>query len=310
MIKEKNISCNIIRDLLPLYMDDSCSPDSKKLVEEHIKECVTCQKEQQLYQTTVTLPNEDPDINNIKRGIRKIKASKTIGLIALAISLILTFLIIPITNYVVGSGITYTNLNDIHSANQFVEALSSGDYNNAYSYLDIEGKYNALLQTDYGLRKDEDTLAVITGIQEIKEKGYEWYNTTAKDTFMNNMQILESTKSTITDYSFRSIDRQSEKDSWCICYTATFKNGLPLNLYIYTDAQKITAFSVTLQNDSILADMNLEKYYNEIDEYLNIYYQMPTLNKTVCEILYDKTSYDWRGLFTRDIDVKSLFYIN
>lgn len=127
---------------------------------------------------------------------------------------------------------------------------------------------------------------------------------------MNNMQILESTKSTITDYSFRSIDRQSEKDSWCICYTATFKNGLPLNLYIYTDAQKITAFSVTLQNDSILADMNIEKYYNEIDEYLNIYYQMPTLNKTVCEILYDKTSYDWRGLFTRDIDVKSLFYIN
>ena len=32
------ITCNIIEDLLPLYVDDMVSEDSRKLVEEHLKE--------------------------------------------------------------------------------------------------------------------------------------------------------------------------------------------------------------------------------------------------------------------------------
>ena len=36
------ISCNIIEDLLPLYVDDMVSEDSRQLVEEHLKVCPTC----------------------------------------------------------------------------------------------------------------------------------------------------------------------------------------------------------------------------------------------------------------------------
>lgn len=35
-------SCNIIRDLLPLYADGVCSEDSRKLVEDHISSCTEC----------------------------------------------------------------------------------------------------------------------------------------------------------------------------------------------------------------------------------------------------------------------------
>ena len=38
-----NISCEVIRDLLPLYADDVCSEESKELVEEHCGECRECQ---------------------------------------------------------------------------------------------------------------------------------------------------------------------------------------------------------------------------------------------------------------------------
>ena len=38
------ITCNIIEDLLPLYIDDMVSEDSRQLVEEHLKECVACRK--------------------------------------------------------------------------------------------------------------------------------------------------------------------------------------------------------------------------------------------------------------------------
>ena len=34
--------CNVIRDLLPLYVDEVCSAESRKMIEEHLKECSEC----------------------------------------------------------------------------------------------------------------------------------------------------------------------------------------------------------------------------------------------------------------------------
>ena len=36
--------CKVIQDLLPLYQDDVCSEDSKKVVDEHLKECGNCRE--------------------------------------------------------------------------------------------------------------------------------------------------------------------------------------------------------------------------------------------------------------------------
>ena len=36
------ISCEVIQDLLPLYVDQICSEHSKCLVEEHLRECEKC----------------------------------------------------------------------------------------------------------------------------------------------------------------------------------------------------------------------------------------------------------------------------
>ena len=41
------ITCNIIEDLLPLYVEDMVSEDSRKLVEEHLKGCPDCRKMQE-----------------------------------------------------------------------------------------------------------------------------------------------------------------------------------------------------------------------------------------------------------------------
>lgn len=35
--------CKIVQDLLPLYADNLCSPETKEFVEEHLKECEDCQ---------------------------------------------------------------------------------------------------------------------------------------------------------------------------------------------------------------------------------------------------------------------------
>lgn len=39
------VTCDVIRDLLPLYHDGVCSGDSGELVEEHLRSCVSCREE-------------------------------------------------------------------------------------------------------------------------------------------------------------------------------------------------------------------------------------------------------------------------
>ncbi len=38
------MNCDIVKDLLPLYIDGCCSEESEKAVEEHIKNCDACKK--------------------------------------------------------------------------------------------------------------------------------------------------------------------------------------------------------------------------------------------------------------------------
>ncbi len=38
----KSITCDVIGDLLPLYVDSVCSDDSKALIEEHLENCPKC----------------------------------------------------------------------------------------------------------------------------------------------------------------------------------------------------------------------------------------------------------------------------
>ena len=38
----EKITCNVIKDLLPLYIDNVLSEDSSKLVEDHINTCESC----------------------------------------------------------------------------------------------------------------------------------------------------------------------------------------------------------------------------------------------------------------------------
>ena len=48
----KKITCEIIKDILPLYVDDVVSADTRTMVEEHLAECESCKKEAEAMRTT------------------------------------------------------------------------------------------------------------------------------------------------------------------------------------------------------------------------------------------------------------------
>ncbi len=62
-----NITCNVIQDLLPLYYDDVCSEDSRRLVETHIKSCDSCKAELEKMQADI-LGLSSSDMNNLDQA--------------------------------------------------------------------------------------------------------------------------------------------------------------------------------------------------------------------------------------------------
>ena len=42
MMTDKKLSCDVVQDLLPLYVDGVCSADSRQLVEAHLNDCADC----------------------------------------------------------------------------------------------------------------------------------------------------------------------------------------------------------------------------------------------------------------------------
>lgn len=65
------ISCNIIEDLIPLYHDGVCSEDSKKIIEDHLKECEICNNylkalSGENFQKKINIDNEEVKVNTLK----------------------------------------------------------------------------------------------------------------------------------------------------------------------------------------------------------------------------------------------------
>lgn len=56
------MNCNIVKDLIPLYIDGCCSEESERVVEEHLKDCSECKKlfEEMKELTDIIVTSESP----------------------------------------------------------------------------------------------------------------------------------------------------------------------------------------------------------------------------------------------------------
>lgn len=68
----RTINCNVIKDVLPLYVDDVVSMETKEMVEDHLQHCESCQKEAEQMKQELVLPIEKqaPLFKKIKKKWR------------------------------------------------------------------------------------------------------------------------------------------------------------------------------------------------------------------------------------------------
>ena len=96
--------CEIIRDLLPLYVDDICSDKSRKMVDEHLQECPACgDLLQKLRRTEIeaNLKEEKQDV--ISYGIRQFKKLSAAVGSTVSGALLIPILAVLVLNLVAGS---------------------------------------------------------------------------------------------------------------------------------------------------------------------------------------------------------------
>lgn len=65
------LSCEIVRDLLPLYAEELASEDSRAAVRVHLQACEDCRAELETLKVPVVVPAEEMGIGKIKKGIAR-----------------------------------------------------------------------------------------------------------------------------------------------------------------------------------------------------------------------------------------------
>lgn len=96
-----DISCDVIRDLLPLYAEDMVSEDSKKLVDGHLCGCEGCLKELETLKKMETVPLET-DISSLKRvegAIRRRRILTVMAVMLTVAALVVTAMVWLFTPY-------------------------------------------------------------------------------------------------------------------------------------------------------------------------------------------------------------------
>lgn len=94
-----NISCKVIQDLLPLYHDNVCSPESSAMIEEHLKDCEACQEEFHKLEESPLAKNgkkEEAEKENVQRikNVKKVLKKKRVR-VSVITAVVVLLLCIP-----------------------------------------------------------------------------------------------------------------------------------------------------------------------------------------------------------------------
>ena len=83
------LNCNIVFDLLPLYLEDACSEDSKTALEEHLQDCPACREKLKKMKNDNIIPQvqKKENKNMIANYAKKVKRHRIrVGILIVLIS--------------------------------------------------------------------------------------------------------------------------------------------------------------------------------------------------------------------------------
>lgn len=158
----KNTPCEVIKDLLPLYVDDICSEKSKDIIEEHLVECEECRNYLDSLKGEIPPIDTEPDVAEIQEAettfFKKVKHKMTIQkwifcgtLLAIAFGLFVIY-----ENPMGNAFLNKIPLLDKRVSVLDVEVSDVYQLENGYIYFTLNSKKPFSIQTYYPIRYKEE----------------------------------------------------------------------------------------------------------------------------------------------------------
>ncbi len=115
--------CNIVLDLLPIYVEDDVTNDTKEFIEEHIKECSNCKNKLDIMKMDIVkeedkLKNDTKiEVEKIKKVNKKLQMHKGILQVSSIIISIIAIIFLGCTIYKEFNKTLYDNIQEIYDEN-------------------------------------------------------------------------------------------------------------------------------------------------------------------------------------------------
>lgn len=261
------MKCEVIRDLIPLYDEKLCSPESADLVEEHIKTCAECKALlEKLPKTELpkAAPGEIKPFVKIKRKLRhRVIGLITLGVVLLAVLIPVGYLTVNQIFHING-GTDFEDLIYKHEARQFGEMLA-------------EGRMEEFVER-YFIASDDTSIDYKSFYLEKLKAAYEnvkKYNPRVGEihsdyfTFPNNGSFMR------TQFFYLEFTRSDGHDFWVRIDKSVYdnsKNGIPAEIPV--ESSKLYGIDTEKTNYENYSDM--EDYspddLREICAYINTLY--------------------------------------
>lgn len=160
------ITCNIIKDLLPLYAENIANDDTKELIEEHLKECDSCMENLASMKQTQTIPQaqENEIIDKLKNNF-----------IRVVLNIILVIMIfvasINLVTTTLNTDIGFMEFNDLDFNFETTYNFEMSDGRLYYDITKEEIEQMGEVFNEYNIT-DENLTVMITGKDNNAEKNF------------------------------------------------------------------------------------------------------------------------------------------
>ena len=283
---KNKISCQMIEDLLPLYIDHLTQDETNQIIQEHLEQCPECQ--QKYLDLTVDEQIENPieEVNYLKKikntNKRKFKYGILTTLAVLTIGVVIKVFIIGIT--VNSENITITNQERIYENNTTyikIDGIINGNQN--FKGYKIDENHNIIIYSSPNILNNDNNNKFQLKLECQNEIDY-WY--LAGNTIYNNQftfdkkdtnEILLKTKDIFKDssdifYTLHMYVHIMQHNSHGDCATG----GLSVD-------NKLVHFQIDLNEELDQANMRWMAAvcfsFTDDLEKVSFYYQKPNLDE-------------------------------
>lgn len=240
------IPCDVIKDLIILYEDDSCSEESKKIVEEHIRGCSDCQEFYEEATTPLPAISSEPEANGEGEISTEEKAMKFLKKLKRHedFKSVMTILIAVAAIWLICAGYNWFSVTHIPAPSQSVTVSELYRLKNGYLFCTLESDkpFTQIQLSDVIVPQDKLSQNYDNGWYEVSLDTAWWKKLNPNTIQHTTLSILfPMSSSDYDDYNKKTIIHKSE----AIYYTGKDKND---RLTIWQSGQPIKDAPETIEN--------------------------------------------------------------